>query len=62
VPRAIAARHAGGTVVVSVCTGALVLATARILAGRRATTNPRALDELRRHPGVSVVRARLVDD
>ena len=71
-PRAIAARHAAGTVVASVCTGALLLAHAGILAGHRATTNRGALDDLRGFDGVEVVTestspagtgdARVVDD
>jgi transcriptional regulator GlxA family with amidase domain len=62
IPAAIAARHAAGTTVASVCTGALLLAAAGILDGRRATTNPAALDDLRAHRAVEVVEARVVDD
>jgi transcriptional regulator GlxA family with amidase domain len=47
IPAAIAARHARGTVVASVCTGALLLAQAGILAGRPAVTHHAALDDLR---------------
>lgn len=60
-PQALAERHARGTVIASVCTGALLLAASGILAGRRATTNPRAVEELSA-AGAQVVRARVVDD
>ena len=62
IPAALATRHGAGTVLASVCTGALLLAHAGILAGRRATTNPQALDDLRGFPQVEVVAARVVDD
>jgi len=59
---ALAARHRAGTLLASVCTGALLLAEAGILAGRRATTNPGAYDDLRAYNGVEVIEARVVDD
>lgn len=61
IPAAIAERHAAGTVVASVCTGALLLARSGILASRRATTNPGALEALRDHGDIEVVQARVVD-
>jgi transcriptional regulator GlxA family with amidase domain len=47
IPAAIAARHARGTIVAGVCTGALLLAAAGILEGRPAVTHHAALDDLR---------------
>jgi transcriptional regulator GlxA family with amidase domain len=60
-PRAIAARHAAGATVASVCTGALLLAAAGLLEGRPATTHHTALDDLAQR-GARVVRERVVDD
>jgi len=53
IPAAIADRHGRGTVVASVCTGALLLARAGILEGRPAVTHHAALGDLRDH-GVDV--------
>jgi transcriptional regulator GlxA family with amidase domain len=61
IPAAIAARHAAGTTIASVCTGALLVARGGILAGRPATTNRGALDDLR-DAGAEVLEARVVDD
>jgi len=49
IPAAIADRHGRGTIVASVCTGALLLARAGILEGRPAVTHHAALDDLRDH-------------
>ena len=57
----IRSRHQAGTLVASVCTGALVLAAAGLLEGNRATTHWTALDELRSFPGVHVEHERVID-
>ena len=62
IPGAIVDRHRAGTTIASVCTGALLVARSGILDGRRATTNPMALDELRALGTVEVLEARVVDD
>jgi transcriptional regulator GlxA family with amidase domain len=62
IPRALAARHAAGQRVGSVCTGAMLLAAAGILTGRRAITHHSAIEDLRGR-GVDVVDgARVVDE
>ena len=48
--------------VLSVCTGALILAAAGLLNGKRATTHWAALDELRAFPQVTVEHLRYVQD
>jgi transcriptional regulator GlxA family with amidase domain len=60
-PQAIRARHEGGAIVGSVCTGAMVLAAAGLLTGRPAITHHVAIDDLEA-AGATIVRARVVDD
>ena len=61
-PAALAALHDAGTVLASVCTGAMLLARAGLLTGRPAVTNRNALDDLAA-AGADVRRdARVVDD
>jgi transcriptional regulator GlxA family with amidase domain len=60
-PDAIRARHDGGAVVASICTGAMLLAAAGLLTGRPAVTHHSAIDDLKA-AGAEVTRARVVDD
>jgi transcriptional regulator GlxA family with amidase domain len=60
-PAALARLHADGATIASVCTGAMLLGAAGLLAGRPATTNRLALDRLR-DTGAEVIDARVVDD
>jgi putative intracellular protease/amidase len=61
-PAALAALHDAGTVVASVCTGAMLLARAGLLAGRPAVTNRNALDDLAAAGADVRCDARVVDD
>lgn len=62
IPSAIAERHAAGTRIAGVCTGAMLIAASGILRGRPAVTHSSALDDLREF-GVQVhPKARVVDD
>jgi transcriptional regulator GlxA family with amidase domain len=61
-PAQLSALHAGGTVIASVCTGAMLLAAAGLLDGRPAVTNRHALDDLRLAGADVRGEARVVDD
>jgi putative intracellular protease/amidase len=61
IPALLAAAHARGVVMASVCTGALLLAAAGITNGRPATTHHDAIEDLRA-TGAQIVEARVVDD
>src|SRR5829696_4049609 len=60
-PAAIAAAAEGGAVVATVCTGAMLAATAGLTRGRPAITHHGAVEDLRAS-GAQVVEARVVDD
>jgi transcriptional regulator GlxA family with amidase domain len=60
-PAAIAAAARGGAVVATVCTGAMLAATAGLTRGRPAITHHDAVEDLRAS-GARVVGARVVDD
>jgi transcriptional regulator GlxA family with amidase domain len=61
IPAAIARFHQAGTILASICTGAMLIAAADLLRGRRAVTHHDALGDLRKS-GAEVVSARIVDD
>jgi transcriptional regulator GlxA family with amidase domain len=61
IPKLIKSLHEAGTICVSVCTGAMLLAAAGILKGRPATTNNGAIKDLA-DSGARVINARVVDD
>ena len=61
-PTLIGRLHGSGTVMASVCTGAMLLAAAGILKGRPAVTNHLALDDLRAAGARVQAGARVVDD
>ncbi len=62
IPAALAARHAAGGHVGSVCTGAMLLATAGLLRDRPATTHHSAIDDLRAAGADVRDDERFVDD
>lgn len=58
---ALATANKAGTILASVCTGAMLIAAAGLLRGRHAVTHQGALEDLRAS-GANVVPARVVDD
>jgi transcriptional regulator GlxA family with amidase domain len=60
-PAALADARATGKIVGSVCTGAMLLAAAGLVEGRRAITHHSAIEDLRA-AGAEIVDARFVDD
>lgn len=62
IPSAIAERHAAGSRIAGVCTGALLIAAGGLLRGRPAVTHRSALDALRELGAVVHPEARVVDD
>ena len=60
-PAQLAAMHGRGTVIASVCTGAMLLAAAGLLEGRPAVTNRGAVDELAAAGALVEREARVVD-
>ena len=61
IPKVLSYLHQQGTIVASVCTGAMLLAAAGLLTGRPATTNRSASDDLIK-AGANIINARVVDD
>jgi transcriptional regulator GlxA family with amidase domain len=62
VPAQIAAAHARGARIASVCTGAMLVSAAGILDGRPATTHHTAIEDLRATTARVIEGARMVDD
>jgi len=62
IPSAISERHAAGTRIAGVCTGAMLIAASGLLRGRPAVTHRSALDDLRDYGADVHPEARVVDD
>lgn len=61
IPAAVRNAYEDGSIVASVCTGAMLIAATGLLRGRRAITHRDAVNELREY-GAAIVQARVVDD
>jgi transcriptional regulator GlxA family with amidase domain len=61
IPQKLAELHAAGVTLAAVCTGAMLLAAAKLLQGRPAVTHHGAIADLEA-AGAQVIRARVVDD
>lgn len=62
IPQRLRERHAAGRRVGSVCTGAMLLAAAGLLRGRRAITHHTAIQDLRNAGAIVVEDVRFVDE
>jgi transcriptional regulator GlxA family with amidase domain len=62
VTRTLTAAHEAGSIVGSVCTGAMLLAATGLVEGRPATTHHSAIEDLRAAGAHVLDRARFVDD
>ena len=61
IPAILTEYHAAGVTLAAVCTGAMLLAAAKLLSGRPAITHHSAIPDLEA-AGARLVRARVVDD
>jgi transcriptional regulator GlxA family with amidase domain len=61
IPEALKSLHQSGTIIATVCTGAMLLAATGILRERPAITHHGAISDLQA-AGAEIVRARVVDD